>query len=213
MKKIIPIILVIILPLYFLLISVEINAFRLDFFEENFIENNTVKITNRPLDELLDISNDLLDYLKGEDIDLKKHFDEREVSHMKDVERLFYYGFIIKKALLGMLVLSIIYIGFDRKNLYKSLDIMYKGLYIWWIGILGIFILTFFDFTKYFTYFHLIFFNNDLWILDPDTSLMINMLPEIFFINIFRNIVLLFLIILFVLHFTIYILRKKFVKQ
>ncbi len=37
------------------------------------------------------------------------------------------------------------------------------------------------DFTKYFTIFHEIFFDNDLWILDPRTDLLIRMLPEGFF--------------------------------
>lgn len=37
------------------------------------------------------------------------------------------------------------------------------------------------DFTRAFTQFHHVFFNNDLWLLDPKTDLLINMLPEGFF--------------------------------
>ena len=39
------------------------------------------------------------------------------------------------------------------------------------------------DFNKYFVLFHEIFFNNDLWLLDPATDLLIRMLPEGFFFD------------------------------
>lgn len=39
------------------------------------------------------------------------------------------------------------------------------------------------DFTKYFVIFHKIFFDNDLWILDPATDLLINIVPEPFFMD------------------------------
>lgn len=209
MKKLMPIILIIILPIYILLFSLETNTFRLEMFEKSFIENNTVEVTKRPMDELMRISENLLDYLKGKDIDLSKDFDNREVEHMKDVEKLFHYGFILKKLLFTLIVILVFYIALNKKDIYKNLDILFKGLFIWWGVLIGFSILTYIDFTKYFTYFHLIFFDNDLWILDPDISLMINMLPEVFFINIFKNIVLLFLMILLIIHIIIYFLRKK----
>lgn len=39
------------------------------------------------------------------------------------------------------------------------------------------------DFTKYFVIFHHIFFDNDLWILDARTDLLINIVPEPFFMD------------------------------
>ena len=39
------------------------------------------------------------------------------------------------------------------------------------------------DFNKYFIIFHHIFFNNDLWMLNPDTDLLINIVPEPFFMD------------------------------
>ena len=39
------------------------------------------------------------------------------------------------------------------------------------------------DFTKYFIIFHQIFFDNDLWILDARTDLLINIVPEPFFMD------------------------------
>ncbi|MCT1989293.1 DUF1461 domain-containing protein, partial [Helcococcus kunzii] len=40
------------------------------------------------------------------------------------------------------------------------------------------------DFSSAFVKFHKIFFDNDLWLLDPKTDLMIRMLPEKYFLNI-----------------------------
>ena len=55
------------------------------------------------------------------------------------------------------------------------------GLFLALAAIFGGLIAT--DFNKYFVLFHEIFFDNDLWLLDPDTDLMIRMLPEGFFFD------------------------------
>lgn len=39
------------------------------------------------------------------------------------------------------------------------------------------------NFSKYFIVFHHIFFDNDLWMLDPRTDLLINIVPEPFFMD------------------------------
>ncbi len=39
------------------------------------------------------------------------------------------------------------------------------------------------DFSPYFVFFHHIFFDNDLWILDHDTDMLINIVPEAFFMD------------------------------
>ncbi|MFQ9799458.1 MAG: DUF1461 domain-containing protein [Clostridia bacterium] len=38
------------------------------------------------------------------------------------------------------------------------------------------------DFNRYFTIFHLLFFDNDLWILNPATDLMINIVAGTLFL-------------------------------
>ena len=51
------------------------------------------------------------------------------------------------------------------------------------------------DFTKYFIVFHKIFFNNDLWVLDPRTDMLINIVPEGFFFDTAARIALVFAVI------------------
>ena len=51
------------------------------------------------------------------------------------------------------------------------------------------------DFSKYFIVFHKIFFNNDLWVLDPRTDMLINIVPEGFFFDTAARIALVFAVI------------------
>ena len=50
------------------------------------------------------------------------------------------------------------------------------------------------DFNRFWTVFHEIFFTNDLWLLDPRVSVMINMFPEEFFFGMVMRIALGFII-------------------
>ena len=55
------------------------------------------------------------------------------------------------------------------------------GIVLLVFTVLVIYVIGHFDTA--FIQFHEIFFDNDLWLLDPDVSLMINMLPEEFFFD------------------------------
>lgn len=209
MKRFVAILLAVLLPVYILLFSLELTTFHLNFFERHIEENNIEGDTGKTREELMDIFDDLLLYLKGEKLDLSQHFNNREVEHMVDVQDLFKKGFKLKKEVFFLLVLSIAYIVYKRAYLGLFLDIIYRGLYFWWVAIGIFFTLAIFDFTRYFTLFHQIFFDNDLWLLDPSQDLMIQMLPEIFFTQMFKKIIVVFLLILFFLHLGLYIVRKK----
>ena len=52
--------------------------------------------------------------------------------------------------------------------------------------------------------FHKLFFNNDLWLLDYETDLMIRILPEEFFFVLFLNVIVLSTVFVF----SIYIFLK-----
>jgi len=68
------------------------------------------------------------------------------------------------------------------------------------------------DFYKYFTYFHEIFFTNDLWLLNPKTDILIQMLPLEFFSSIAYKVVGFFIVELLALFSTGILLsrHKKF---
>lgn len=202
--------LVIFIPLFLLLASVEINTFNENFYQRSFKKNHIESVTGKSIDELMDIKDKLLDYLKDEKDEeiLESDFNEREILHMIDVKVLFKYGYILKDI---SLIVSIVLMGYFliNKKIESLGKTLFYGIFIWWSGIVLLFILSLSDFNKYFTYFHLIFFNNDLWILNPKTDLLIQMLPQDFFMNIFKNIVLLFLAMLSIIQILGYILMKK----
>ena len=138
-----------------------------------------------------------LGYLKNERNDLViqtvvdgqpvEAYNEREKLHMVDVKGLFTAGFRIRNLALGVFAVSILLLLILRFRKKQSREcerfsgtvVVTWGLVLLSIGILGWVISR--DFDAAFIRFHEIFFNNDLWMLDPAESLMINMLPEAFF--------------------------------
>ncbi|MBC7960375.1 MAG: DUF1461 domain-containing protein, partial [Vallitaleaceae bacterium] len=69
------------------------------------------------------------------------------------------------------------------------------------------------NFDKYFTLFHTTFFNNDLWLLDPDTDILINMVPEIFFFTTAMLVVVVFAILTMATILIAEIAKKKMMKK
>lgn len=210
MRRFLILILTIALPFYFLLKSVEVNTFNMDLYLKSFERNNTTHISGRSMEELEDITEILLDYLR-EGLDgqvLAPYFNHREIRHMEDVQYLFEYGFVLKKLslLLSIIAIGTLLLRYGKRSLGLA---FFYGPFIWHGLFTLLFILSLLDFNRYFTYFHLIFFDNDLWLLNPKTDLLIQMLPENFFISIFIRIVLLFLLLLSIIQIIGYILMKK----
>lgn len=193
-----------------LVLAIEENSYDLDYFMNSFEENNIVLKTNKSEKELETISKDIITYLKGKEEPrfLEKHFNEREVLHMIDVLELFELSRIIK--FISGLTALVIVLFFLKKN---SSGLMGKwlslGLFANHLLLLILLVLILVDFTKYFTIFHEIFFSNDLWLLDPRTDLLIQMLPEPFFVNIAKNIGISFLKYLTIGQVIGYVFYKK----
>lgn len=124
---------------------------------------------------------DLIDYIQKEDHPLDNtFFNQKERDHMVDVKDLYqsakkfqYGGFII-----GSITLVWIFIA-DRKNnpLQKLAIASQDALHV--LGIFLVFLIAWFliDFNFFWHTFHQLFFTNDLWLLDPTTDIMIQMLP------------------------------------
>lgn len=139
----------------------------------------------------------LCEYLRGrrEDINLtapvygvtQEVFNAREKAHMIDVKALFNGGRRLRAALFAVGGLLIVLgITLPRKN--RARQIMRARFFalFWacvvWVALLGALgILCAIDFNAVFLRFHALFFDNDLWLLDPRVDLMIRLLPEAFF--------------------------------
>ena|SRR5690554_1444452 len=209
-QSILLILLVVSISLIALVLAIEENAYDLDYYMNSFEENGVYVTTGKSQGELEVVSKDIISYLKGREDDnfLYKHFNEKEVLHMIDVLDLFDIARVIK--LISAIISLVIVFYFLSKSL--------AGLVGKWIGIglfanhlliiiLGVLILI--DFTRYFTIFHEIFFSNDLWLLDPRTDLLIQMLPEPFFVNMAKNIGISFIKYLSIAQIIGYVFYKK----
>jgi integral membrane protein (TIGR01906 family) len=192
MRKISKFIIIIFLPIFVLLSAFDFVVFDISYFESKFIQNNTMEETGLNLDQLISVSQKTLDYLKDKRDDLTIYeelngqeiqvFEERELHHMEDVKELFRIGFLIKNlTMVLVLVAGLFLLTKDKKTLYKSIK---NGSLMFTAIIVFIGIYAYVDFERAFVIFHEILFDNDLWLLDPNEDIMIQMLPINFFMGI-----------------------------
>ncbi|MDR3085533.1 MAG: TIGR01906 family membrane protein [Christensenellaceae bacterium] len=142
---------------------------------------------------LTKVTDGLLDYLQGLRPDLNMQveiggqnvevFTQREKDHMVDVKKLID---LAKEALyffslMGLLFAAIAVARAVRNRTERGMGWGYLiGAGSFLLAALGLTAFFVIDFTRAFTAFHQVFFNNDLWLLPPD-SVMIRMVPEPFF--------------------------------
>lgn len=109
-------------------------------------------------------------------------FNQREIDHMVDVAALFV---LLKKVVwaLGALVLglALLSLGMDRGGAAAWGRALAGGCILWALLAGGLALLCALDFNRAFIAFHHLFFTNDLWLMDPNTDLMIRLLPQGFF--------------------------------
>lgn len=170
----------------------------MEFFRNKFHENNTMAETSLTEEELMSISERLVEYLyTGEEELLMPHYNEREITHMVDVHNLFVLGTNVRLVSIVLFILSAVFLL--RDGLRKFFSTILKGLTVFMVFIMGFGIYIFNNFNSSFTVFHELFFNNDLWLLDPETDLMIQMLPENFFMDMAMKIGIYFIVSLLVI--------------
>ena len=171
------------------------------YYEKEYAKYGVLNDVHMEMSDLLDVTDEMMAYLRGNREDLhvptivngqpREFFNDREIAHMEDVRGLFLGGLILRRiCILILLLLAAFFWGWSHKKearirflsymLPSSLSIGTGLFFLLSAGIAGI-IST--DFSKYFVVFHQIFFDNDLWILNPATDLLINIVPEPFFMD------------------------------
>lgn len=182
------------MPIALLLTSVQLVAFDRNYYYKEYIKYNIPQQIGMGTEELMASTGKLLEYLENKRVDLdfkadfggeqEEFFSQRDKQHMVDVKLLFDKGRYIRNFSLAYIAVFMIllYRSKPRRGFKRSLA--KYGLVIFAAGILPVIMLIILmnlDFYKYFTIFHEIFFNNDLWLLDPAVDRLINMFPQDFF--------------------------------
>ena len=204
-----------------LISSFEIAAYS-DFgwYEKEYEKYGVLSDLEMEMEDAMGVTREMMAYLRGNRKDLvvettvageeREFFDEREKAHMKDVQGLFIGGLYLRYGAIVAAVVAVILlilIKADRRRILAKAYLIGAGLFLFAVGILGVLISH--DFYPYFRLFHEIFFDNDLWILDWNTDLLIRMLPEGFFFDMALRIGLIFVVSMLVFALLSVIILKK----
>ena len=180
-----------------LLSSVEIAVYSdSSFFEKEYEKYSVLDSVYMKMDDLMDVTNHLLNYMIGKEDNLvvettingqqREFFNDREKTHMVDVRNLFIAGWNLRNICVVVVVIALFVLIFLNKK--KTIKVLARGFLIITLviaiisAILGVVISR--DFTSAFITFHKILFpQNEFWILDPNTDLLINIVPEGFFVD------------------------------
>lgn len=144
------------------------------------------------LDDAVHVTEDMLEYCIGRldtlddteatiDGVTAPFFTDREKAHLADCRELFLKGVRVRVIACLLLAAFVIYI-YVHNGKQKTSVLLAKG-YLRSLGFIAVMtaiiaVLCVIDFTHVFTVFHHIFFDNDLWILNPNEDNLINIMQE-----------------------------------
>ena len=204
-----------------LLTSIDLLCFNRSFFRWQYSLNHTAESIGISEDGLMNATNALLDYMQDKRDDIiivekvngneREIFDERETLHMVDVKNLYLNAMKTRTILLVGSITILTLLAFTHRNQsYTILSNAYRnGLLFLGSLIFSIAIYAMVDFNGFWMNFHYVFFDNDLFLLDPNISIMINMFPSNFFFAVVFGIILLFVSIVILLKLLLVLFKHK----
>ena len=165
------------------------------FYEKEYEKYQVTEALDMEMDDVMTVTKYMMSYLKGKEETLsiestiegkqQDFFNEQDRFHMGEVQNLFLKGILLRRIAMVILVAAFMILRWQDKEEWKGrLAKTYEwtlGVTVLLFGVLGIAISM--NFTRCFTIFHEIFFDNDLWLFDARTDYMIRMLPEGFFFD------------------------------
>ncbi|MBQ3574973.1 MAG: DUF1461 domain-containing protein, partial [Clostridia bacterium] len=144
-------------------------------------------------------------------------FNEREVQHLLDCQRLFHLLSVTQIALMIAIVVLVIFSKILPRIWKIKSELTPKHLWIGSAVIIAPFailaIWAAIDFSSAFNFFHRLLFTNDLWLLNPETDLLIRICPQSMFANMGLRIALLSAAVLLGLPLVVTILSLIFKKR
>jgi len=193
-----------------LITAFEIGAYSdYGWYEKAYEKYGVLDDLEMKMDDVMYVTEEMMAYLRGNRADLvvetnvdgknQEFFNDREKAHMVDVKNLFVGGLWIRRIAILIFVLTIILIvktKSDWKRFLPKCFLIGCGIFIGIVGVAGVLVAS--NFNKYFLVFHKVAFRNDLWLLNPETDLLIRMLPEGFFLDMVMRIGIIILLLMFI---------------
>lgn len=189
-------------------------CFDISFYKDFYQKENIADYINTSSDNLINNTQNLLNYLNKKEQLNTGWFSEKDILHMVDVQNLYTFSHSIMIYCFITFILStiIIILILRGKSLLYITKIFNKVLLLFIVLIGGLSTIIAYNFNSFWIKFHTTLFSNDLWLLSPSESNLIKMVPEDFFVNLIIRIII-YILILFILLFTSNIvIRKKLTK-
>ena len=189
-------------------------CFDINFYKEFYQKENIANYIDTSSDNLINNTQNLLNYLNKKEQLNTDWFSEKDILHMVDVQNLYTFSHSIMIYCFITFILStiIIILILRGKYLLYITKIFNKVLLLFIVLVGGLSAVIAYNFNSFWIKFHTTLFSNDLWLLSPNESNLIKMVPEEFFISLITKIII-YILILFILLFTSNIvIRKKLTK-
>lgn len=188
------------------------NCFNLNFYKNFYLRENLAPSINTTDDELINNTTNLLEYLTNKAELNTTWFSEKDILHMKDVRVLYNVSFNLMIFFIIIFILSTILIALVYKNyaMFYITKTFNKTLLAFILLVIVLASIISYNFTSFWIKFHQLLFANDLWLLSPEESNLIKMVPEQFFISLITTIILHILILFVSLLVVNNIFKKKF---
>lgn len=189
-------------------------CFDINFYKDFYQKENLASSIGTSSDNLINNTQNLLNYLNKKEQLNTDWFSEKDILHMVDVQNLYTFSHSIMIYCFITFILStiIIILILRGKSLLYITKIFNKVLLLFIVLVGGLSAVIAYNFNSFWIKFHTTLFSNDLWLLSPNESNLIKMVPEEFFISLITKIII-YILILFILLFTSNIvIRKKLTK-
>ena len=186
---------VIAVPLFLILGNVLDVASDRQFYASEFVKYDISRVTGLNREELATVADLFITYLSVPsarlDIEFTLNgarrplFNQKELAHMDDVQKLF--GLVRRTRMVAgsiLLILPLLGLWFGGSAFFPRLGTLLAiggGLTVALLALTGLASLV--DFTEAFTKFHELAFSNDDWMLDPRSDYLIMLFPEGFWLD------------------------------
>jgi integral membrane protein (TIGR01906 family) len=175
-----------------LVISSTVNIYigSIDLYKYGFAKYNISQITRISNTQLEEAAGMMVKYFNGQSqtpqVKVSKNgkesllYNNKELVHLEDVRKII----DIFKILLVISIITLLGTGlllYFKENARRLITGLRNGAIIT-LSITGLLVVwTLIDFDSLFYLFHIVSFNNDLWLLDPTKDYLIMMFPQGFF--------------------------------
>ena len=198
------------------ILAINFSAFNLDFYKNQYTKLSVDQVIGASIDDLLLVSDNLLNYVKGNNDELQTYvlindqsqpfYNQKEIDHMVDVKNLYLSVQFLLYTLLTYVFINAIYITY-KKDFKLFSKIYFKSLLYFVIVMITLVFVCVLDFDSMWRLFHKIFFTNELWLLNPLTDNLINLVPLEFFIALVSSIIFKYFLMILVFSSMIYMLK------